>query len=209
MHFAKQTNPLNLLVSSSELDKAKERVEYFKQNGTHPVGASDDDMWRSRGLIEASFHPETGEKILPPFRFSAFVPMNILIIGGMIGARTIPSTMLWQGINQTYNVCVNHANRNASNPVSNSDLAKNYFAAVVSSVGTAVGLNEAVVRSSLTSAAKEKLLVAVPLVAVIAANICNIGLMRRAEMQHGIFIKDEEAMTMKIGGKAAISSQVN
>mmetsp|Transcript_7658 Transcript_7658/g.28687 ORF Transcript_7658/g.28687 Transcript_7658/m.28687 type:complete len:339 (-) Transcript_7658:110-1126(-) len=210
-HFVNLTNPLNMLVTSKQLEESHEKVEHFKETGKNPQGVPNEEMWKAKGILQATFHPDTGEKILVPFRFSAFVPMNILIIGGMVGARTIPSTIFWQGINQTYNVCVNHANRNASNPVNNTELVTNYFAAVFSSVGTAVGLSEAVKRSALSAATKEKLLIGVPLLAVIAANICNIGLMRRAEMQHGIFIKDEEGKVMgksPAAGRLAVATTV-
>lgn len=209
--FVKQTNPLNLLVTSTQLKEAQDNIEYFKNNGKIPPNSTDASMWKARNIIAATIHPDTKEKILLPFRLSAFVPMNILIIAGMIGARTTASTVFWQGINQTYNVCVNHSNRNASNPVTNSELLTNYLAAVVSSVGTAVGLNEAVKRSTLSAVAKERLLMTIPMIAVIAANICNIGLMRRAEMTLGINIKDEDGEIIgksAIAGKYAVASTI-
>lgn len=34
--------------------------------------------------VNATLHPVTGEKILAPFRMSAFVPANVLIAAGLL-----------------------------------------------------------------------------------------------------------------------------
>lgn len=162
------------------------------------------EMWEHKKVKDSVLHPDLGEKILLPFRMSAFVPMNVAIVAGMLGARSIASTTLWQTVNQTFNVCVNHSNRNASNTMSNSQLLTNYLAAVTSSVGTAVGLNEWVKRSNYAEHVKQNLLRVVPFTAVTIANIFNIGLMRRQEMTSGITVKDHEGNDR---GKSAVAGR--
>ena len=34
--------------------------------------------------MSSTFHPDTGEKIVLPFRMSSFVPTNVLIVAGML-----------------------------------------------------------------------------------------------------------------------------
>ena len=69
------------------------------------------EMWEHKKVKDSVLHPDLGEKILLPFRMSAFVPMNVAIVAGMLGARSVASTTLWQTVNQTFNVCVNQIGR--------------------------------------------------------------------------------------------------
>jgi hypothetical protein len=55
---------------------------------------------------------------------------------------SIWSVIFWQWINQSYNIGVNHANRNASNSLSNETIAKTYISAVIISCSVAVGLGK-------------------------------------------------------------------
>lgn len=69
-------------------------------------------------------HPDTGKIIPLPLRFAAFVPVNICIVAGMLAPTQTTTTLLfWQWANQSYNVALNHANRNASNELSNFQIA--------------------------------------------------------------------------------------
>jgi tricarboxylate carrier len=113
------------------------------------------------------------------------------------------STIFWQWINQSYNVCVNYANRNASNSMPPEKIAQAYGAAVVASGGIAVGLGEMTKRfASLRNVAKF-----VPFVAVASAGALNVFLMRYNEIEEGIQVKDLDGNvvgTSKIAGKMAI-----
>jgi tricarboxylate carrier len=140
---------------------------------------------------------------------SAFVPMNVAIIAGMLQARNIAPTVFWQSVNQTYNVCLNYSNGN--NRVPPKELGMSYIGALVTSVGTAVGLNEWIKRATFTPAMKNILLGLVPLTAVSAANVFNISFMRMNEITHGITVKDEEGNavgTSKIAGKKAVFTTI-
>ncbi|KAF0977801.1 hypothetical protein FDP41_003123 [Naegleria fowleri] len=210
IHFFNVTDPRTLLVSNSTLKGAISLLDDYKAEQdikelqTNPKYAPE-KIYYAMKLKQSSIHPDTKEPIFPAFRMSAFVPVNLLIVSGMLTARSIPSTIFWQTVNQTCNVCVNYANRNASNEVSNATLFKNYLAAVGSSVGTAVGLNEWVKRSAFKPAIKNTLLSIVPFTAVAVANVLNIGMMRREEMTQGITVFDKDGNAY---GKSAIAGRL-
>lgn len=198
-HFSDLTDPRTLFTTENKLKGALALLDQYKQN-TLPPGVTEEQLWAAKKLKDAIIHPDTGSPIFLPFRFSFFVPGNLIIVAGMLGARSIPSTVFWQGINQTYNVCVNHANRNASNELSTKQLTYAYLGAVSSSVATAVGLNEYVKRSTFNPAVQATLMRYVPFTAVAVANVFNIGLMRSNEMTLGIDVKDENGVVL---GKSA------
>jgi len=220
IHFFNVTDPRTLLVTNKTLQGAITLLDEYKAEKDEQVLKTNpkydtNKIYYAMKLKQSSIHPDTKEPIFPAFRMSAFVPMNLLIVSGMLSARSIPSTIFWQTVNQTCNVCVNYANRNASNEVSNATLFKNYLAAVGSSVGTAVGLNEWVKRSAFAPALKNTLLSIVPFTAVAVANVLNIGMMRREEMTQGITVSDKEgnpygksAVAGKMGVAQTISSRI-
>lgn len=81
-HFFLLTNPLNLLVSDKELDKAKHIIQEYKSGKTNIDECRDiDDLWRAKYVYDSAFHPDTGEKMILVGRMSAQVPMNTLITG--------------------------------------------------------------------------------------------------------------------------------
>jgi len=66
--------------------------------------------------VASNLHPETGDPIVPFFRWSAYAPMNIPII--VMLAILPPTTMnqvIGQSMNQTLNFGVNVCNSSASN----------------------------------------------------------------------------------------------
>jgi hypothetical protein len=109
-------------------------------------------------------------------------------------------------VNQTYNVCVNYANRNASSATDNTQLAISFGGALLSSVGTAVGLNEWVKRTTAIKdpVLKQRAAALVPFVAVAVANVFNISLMRITELKEGVDVKTEDGQVI---GKSAVAGQ--
>lgn len=61
-HFFITTNPLNVLASDEELDRAKAIVEAYRE-GKEDSSLSEDDIWRAKQLYDSAFHPQTGEKL--------------------------------------------------------------------------------------------------------------------------------------------------
>jgi hypothetical protein len=43
--------------------------------------ATDQQLWEAQKLKTAIFHPDTDQKILPPFRMSGFVPFGWITVG--------------------------------------------------------------------------------------------------------------------------------
>lgn len=107
----------------------------------------------------------------------------------MLTASTVPTTVFWQWANQTYNVCVNYANRNASNALSYQQIGTAYVGAVVSSCSIAVGLRHAAQRLE-----RPLLRSFIPFVAVATAGAINVALMRSNELLEGIAVKDEDGV---------------
>ena len=109
-------------------------------------------------------------------------------------------------------MAVNHANRNASNPMSNKQIATAYTAAVLTSCSLSVGLNHLVSKAdSFNPIVKGAVQRVVPYVAVASAGALNVLLMRKNEMDHGIAVTDETGKVMgtsKVAGQMAITQVV-
>ena len=200
-HFFSTTNPLNVLASDADLQKAKDIVESYR-NGTEEKTLSEDDIWRAKELYDSAFHPETGELMHVAGRMSFQVPGNMFITGSMVTFyKTTPAVMFWQFANQSYNAFVNYTNRNASASSTPEQLGMAYAAATTASVGSAVGLNKLVAKFPALSAGMVGRLV--PFVAVAAANWVNIPLMRQQEIKDGISIQTESGQHAGLSGNAA------
>ena len=129
-HFYKILNPRTLLISSSQLSKSLNALENFKKNPSilyNPETCEIDKnlnkkLWESKLMKQSIVHPDTNRPIFWAFRFSAFPVINIPLTTLLLFPGSTQITVLSQFINQTYNVAVNYANRNASNPMSNTKL---------------------------------------------------------------------------------------
>lgn len=122
-HFFSTTNPLNVLASDEELDRAKKIVQDYEK-GTIDEKLSEDEIWAAKELYDSAFHCQTGEKLFLPGRMSFQVPGNMTITGCMMTFyKSTPAVIFWQSMNQAFNAIVNYTNRNASAEVSNEQLA--------------------------------------------------------------------------------------
>ena len=111
-YFFSTTNPLNVLASDEELDRAKVIVEDIRAGIEHPE-LTHDDIWRAKELYDSAFHPQTGEKLFIMGRMSFQVPGNMSITGCMLTFyKSTPAVIFWQFANQTFNTVVNYSNRN-------------------------------------------------------------------------------------------------
>merc|ERR1711916_224047 len=212
--FIDVTDARTLLASKSEVASATATLREFERRraaGLTPL-ISQQELWKAKKLNSAVIHPDTGETIPLPFRMSAFVPMNILICYFLVLPNpTMKSTIFWQWFNQSYNVAVNHCNRNASNPVDNAVLARAYTAACTSSVAIALAGNEIVKRSShLKPALRTFIRLSVPYTAVATAGVVNVVSMRYSGVQRGIAVTDADGNVLgdsKVAGKMAVQQE--
>lgn len=68
-HFFKTTNPLNVLASDTDLERAKNIVESYR-NGTEDKSLTEDEIWDAKELYDSAYHCQTGEKLFLPGRMS-------------------------------------------------------------------------------------------------------------------------------------------
>ncbi|KAK2166738.1 hypothetical protein LSH36_36g08017 [Paralvinella palmiformis] len=185
-HFFITTNPLNLFVTSTTLEHAKEIVEGYRK-GILVKQLTEDELWKAKHLYDSAYHPDTKDKMLLIGRMSAQVPMNMTITGMMMTFyKTTPAVVFWQWINQSFNAIVNYTNRSGDNPISTQRLGVSYVAATTAATATALGLNKMV--KNLPPLVGRY----VPFAAVAAANCINIPLMRSRELTEGIPVFTED-----------------
>mmetsp|Transcript_19955 Transcript_19955/g.33391 ORF Transcript_19955/g.33391 Transcript_19955/m.33391 type:complete len:323 (+) Transcript_19955:122-1090(+) len=203
-HFFATTNPLNVLASDEELERAKKIVMDYKA-GTEDKSLTEDEIWAAKELYDSAYHPQTGEKVFILGRMSFQVPGNMTITGFMMTFyKSTPAVVFWQTANQSFNAIVNYCNRNASVGVSNEQLATAYVGATSASVLTALGFNKVISSSpALSSGIVGRL---VPLMAVAAANCVNIPLMRQQEVKNGIMIETEAGEEVGLSTNAATTA---
>ncbi|XP_069756277.1 sideroflexin-2 isoform X3 [Narcine bancroftii] len=172
-HFFKITDPRTVIVSNSNLDKAKDLVVRCRA-GTLPPGTTREQLLYAKQLYDSAFHPDSGERMNLIGRMSFQVPGGMAITGFMLQFyRTVPAVVFWQWVNQSFNALVNYTNRNAASPISAKQLGVAYLTATSTALATAVGLN------LYTKRAPPLLARWVPFVAVAAANCVNIPMMRQ------------------------------
>ncbi|KAG7266140.1 hypothetical protein CRUP_016388, partial [Coryphaenoides rupestris] len=177
------TCPLMMEAGMERLRDSVELLESFKQGRTPPGVTS----------AQAIIHPDTGEKIPMPFRMSGFIPFGTpVVVGLLLPNQSLASTVFWQWLNQSHNACVNYCNRNASKSTETSKFFQGYAGAVSSAVSIAVALRLLVQRAERFSPTTRLLVQRfIPFPAVASANVCNVVLMRHAELSEGISVLDD------------------
>ena len=197
-HFFTVTNPLNILLSSEDLEEAKSLYLKAKNKEALPASITEDDLWKAKYRYESAFHPDTKEKMFILGRMSAQVPVNMTITGCMLTFyRTAPAVVFWQWLNQTFNAVVNYTNRSGDAPISTKRLLTSYTCASTGAVATALYLN------SLTKKLPSLVGRYVPFAAVASANCINIPLMRSRELSNGIPVTTESGEKLGESRKAA------
>ncbi|OEJ82993.1 putative mitochondrial transport protein FSF1 [Hanseniaspora osmophila] len=202
-HCAEVSDPRELLNTDKDLDAAKKVISDYR-NGV--LKTTTPEFWEAKKKLDSTIHPDTGEKVLLPFRMSCCVMSNLVVCVGMMtpGLGTM-GTMFWQWANQSLNVAINSANSNKSHKMSTSTLITNYTAAVTASCGVAVGLNKLIPKlKNLSPNTKLILGRLVPFAAVVSAGIVNVFLMRGEEIRKGINVFDENGDQVGVSKKAAV-----
>jgi len=196
-YFAAVTDPRLSLLRDHELEGAKTLLQLYRKKA-EPQGTTDDQVWRAKHIYESAFHPDSGEKQNVFGRMSFQVPGGMLITGAMLQFyRSNVGVVFWQWVNQSFNALVNYTNRNANVEQDNSKLLIAYVSATSAALGTSLGL-----KSYLAKRASPLFQRYVPFAAVASANMVNIPLMRRSEIENGITCVNEEG-TPVINSKTA------
>lgn len=198
-------NPLYLHKTDEEIAAAKKLLEDFDK-GTLPDDTKIEELWQARELIECRCHPDTGEQLPKLLCFAAYAPMQPPIILGMLWpGASITTQMFWQWYNQSYNVAVNYANKNAAGELTDTQLATAYFSAVGTSLGIAYGMNKASTNLSAKfprAAGAVKMMI--PFSAVVAAGTASLLIVRQGELRKGVQVSDAEG---KVHGSSVVAAQ--
>jgi len=198
-YFFAVTDPRLSLLGDQELEGAKYLLELYK-NKQEPEGTTEEQVWRAKHIYESAFHPDTGEKQNVFGRMSFQVPGGMIITGAMLQwYRSNVGVIFWQWVNQSFNALVNYTNRNANVEQDNSQLVVAYVSATSAALVTSLGL-----KAYLAKRASPLVQRYVPYAALAAANMVNIPLMRRTEIENGIACCDDEGTPVMNSKTAAI-----
>jgi hypothetical protein len=138
LYFFRLVSPINLLYNEKQIKEAQMTLKTAKETDVDPETCREAFF-----IVKSNLHPDTQQPIFLPFRYSAFVPMNIPIAIGLCLASpiTMKQSCLFQFINQSYNFGVNVCNANSTNAFDNvKEYLPNYLLAVGSSLSVTVGL---------------------------------------------------------------------
>eukprot|EP01084_Bolivina_argentea_P060011 109630_1 len=194
-HFYTILDPRTLLINKNQLNESLDMLNKYKQNSSilfnSKTGEIDDKinkkLWESKLIKQSIIHPDTNSPIFWAFRFSAFPVLNIPITTLLLYPGSTTITVVSQFINQTYNVAVNYANRNASNPMTNTKLFVSYVAAVSVSCGIGFGLRQMTKNHNLATNAFLRGFI--PYTAITLASCLNLYFIRWNEVTQGIQLR--------------------
>ncbi|CAL8117100.1 unnamed protein product [Orchesella dallaii] len=199
-HFFVTTNPLNLFLSSEELEKARDIVTRYRK-GEPLKNLSDEEIWRAKHIYDSAFHPDTGQMVPYVGRMCSQVPVNMVIVGGMLSFyKSKSAVMFWQWLNQTFNAIVNYSNRSGGTQVSTQQLGISYVCGTGGALAITTGLKQFISKSGKQLPLLSRL---VPFVGVAAATCVNLPIMRSSELVHGIPVTDSKGKLIGISTIAA------
>lgn len=202
-------DPRTLLTSDDKLNYSIKLLEDYK-NGKLSTSVSDKDLWKAQKIKQAIIHPDTGEKVLMPFRMSGFVPFNTPIMAGLLMPNpSVAAVLFFQCLNQTHCAFINYANRNATKPTKMINVVQGYTGAVTAAASIAVGLNVVLRKADNVRPFIKNILQRVaPIPALITASILNVILMRKHELNEGIDVLDKNGKVIG-SSQAAAKSALN
>ncbi|CAB3411404.1 unnamed protein product [Caenorhabditis bovis] len=184
-HFFASGNPLTIFTSAAEQEKCREIVQNYKRGIFSPT-LTVDQLWKAKVLYDATYHPDTGEKMFFLGRMSFQMPGNMIITGMLLSLyRTFPGVVFSHWINQSFNAVVNYTNRSGNSKLTNERLFASYCCATGGAMTAALSLNR-LIKNNQGIAAR-----LVPFAAIAMANAINIPMMRSNELVDGIELSDE------------------
>ena len=199
-------DPRTLLASDARVRQAADTLDRVRRG--EATGLSDAELWAERKLKESAVHPDTGDIVPRPFRMAGYVPYGTpIVIALVVPTQSLVLTGLFQWINCSHNAAVNYSNSNKSQAAPTATLVQGYAATVATAVGLSVGLRMLTQRLPPTRTTKA-LSALLPFMAVGSANVTNVAMMRRAELQSGIKVFTEEGRELgvsKVAAKDAIT----
>ncbi|XXQ35697.1 Sideroflexin protein [Plasmodiophora brassicae] len=155
-------------------------------------------------VVEAVVHPDTGLPIRRPFSMPFIVPCNMTIDALMLVAARhgVFASMAAQLINQTYNAAHYYENRNATNAGERTrETVEGFLGAIAGSFASILALHRLPPHPLYSSF--------IPFAAVAAADVINLGTVRRREYLSGIQVRDRDGHVLglsRIAGAAAVAS---
>lgn len=200
-----QFDPTKLLVSSAELVECDKVLDLYEKLNRAPEGVTDAQLWHMQEIRAARCHPDTGAPLFPPFSFAAYSPMQPLIVCGMCWpGGGIANQIFWQWFNQSFNAGVSYANKNASSPMSNTEIGVAYTGAVGSGIGFAVGAMKFGTWLSKSSPRLGPMVsMGAPFIGTVMAGCASVLLMRNNELTGGVTVKDDEGNAYGMSKAAA------
>lgn len=208
-------NPLLLFARDSDVHRARDIAALADAKAWGELrahGIQEEALQKTVLLRDASVNPSSGEVLPRIVRLAAFAPVNIPICAGLLlTAPTVANSVFWQWVNQTYNAAFNYAYGNrphdkAQKEQEKSNLIKGYSAAVVVSVGIAVGLNAWLKRVKARPFVLRLLQGTVPFTAVAGANVANVFCMRGHECINGIPVSTENGTPLGVSKRAGFQA---
>ncbi|XP_046750357.1 sideroflexin-2-like [Diprion similis] len=221
-HFAFITDCRTIFYNEERLCEAKKLCEDYKA-GKEPTGTTKKDVIWAKKLRDSAFHPDNGQLTNVIGRMSFQLPGCLFLTAGMLAyykyarriyynfnytpssgqvrkerisaVRTARGIVGWQVINQGFNAIVNYSNRNARDE----DQTDENGIATAFLVATAAGSVAALTFRKMMSYRGDLMKRWTPFVAVAAANMVNLPIMRQNEIKHGIEVgpKESEKSIMK------------
>jgi hypothetical protein len=162
---------------------------------------SDEQLWEALKIKQAIVHPTTNEKVPAPFRMSSFIIMNVPLVAGMLSATTLPATVFWQFLNQTYNSALNYSNRSGAS-VDTADIAQSYGIAVATSLGISIGFSFLRTRGPQVIQKIARIPFVIPYASVAGAGAANVYFTRRPEITNGVPIFDKDGNELGVSREA-------
>lgn len=198
-YYAWVTDPRLSFCKQARLMEAKSLLNQYR-TCSEPAGTTEEKLRQAQRLYLSAFHPDTGELQNVIGRMSFYVPGGMVLIGAMTAFyKSNAAVLFWQWANQSFNALVNYTNRNADSEISTRQMGVAYMSATGSALLTALGL-----KGYLATRASPLTQRFVPFVAVAAANMVNIPLMRQSELLNGVSVYDEDKQRVGESRYAAV-----